>query len=666
MIRIKKIAIPAPITRLLLACALLLLLVVPASAAEQGEAIRAASFGDGRIAFFWAPTPQLYNGGGWRLSDSTSGAIVASWGPAELERGLAALPTEQQERLRPFIESLATAPESTASGQVGWLMVGGMSDFALARTLGMGCLLENIPAGRHAYTLTIVDARGKALGRGAKTALLDSARATELPAAPAELHGVSGPTGLELYWSQTPADVPTPFFLVSRRTGLGGEELLTPEPLWLGPERTPDAPAWVDSNAPLESRLTYSVRLRDLFGRLSPAAEVSVWHADLEALRPPANLTLKPGPDRVDLSWTGNDNPYTSGYVIERSRRSDGIYQVLTPDGLTAKTNRFTDRDVQGGFSYYYRLRAVGPRGDVGEPSAVQTVSVETSGSPKAPAELKATVEPTRVILNWQAQPLPVGGYIVERRQEGEKTWVRINSGLITRPEFNDAINLGDYGQRSYRVTSVAFDSRKSMPGREVSVKLPGHAPVPAPFLERIDTSAGSVKLKFKASPPRERSARLLLVRGNSADDIGLIIDSAIDAKGTAYTDRLVKPGEDYWYALIAEDREGNRSELGNKLFVIVGSPEIPRPARPVAKLGKEPFLRVTIKFKEPDNFLRTAVMRKIDDGPWVTIARDVAGVDEIVDADPPRSGKLEYRVVYLDESSSWGPPSESVSVEVD
>jgi hypothetical protein len=48
-----------------------------------------------------------------------------------------------------------------------------------------------------------------------------------------------------------------------------------------------------------------------------------------------------------------------------------------------------------------------------------------------------------------------------------------------------------------------------------------------------------------------------------------------------------------------------------------------------------------------------------------VTIARDVAGVNEIVDADPPRSGSVQYRVVYLDESRQWGPPSKSVILDL-
>mgnify|MGYP002398870610 CR=1 FL=1 len=632
----------------------------------QTDAVRAVSLGNGQMALFWSPALAFYNGGGWQLKVRETGEIVARWGAQDLERGLAALSEEQQSKLRPFLATLDTGNNrNEAKKQIGWLALGGMADFTLARALGMACLLEDVPPGQYSYSLTILDAKGRPVGKELRAAALDSRQASPAPPAAIGLRAENGENGLELYWSLPENQaIPVPFFLIGRSTEDGPEELLTPDPLWMSAESTSKQPAWVDNSVPLENRVTYRVRLRDIFGRFSEPAVVSVWAADPEAVRPPGMVMAKAADGRVDISWTANDTPYTAGYVVERSRRSDGPYEVLTPNGLSAATEKYADGTAQEGFDYYYRVRAVGSRGDVGEPSAAQGVMNGNADRPKTPGELQGMVEPTRVRLSWQALPFPVAGYIVEKKMEGEEKWVRLNSELVTRAAFDDPLNLGDYGRRCYRICAVAFGNQLSKPSKEISVQLPGHPPVPPPFLDEVNAEKGSVKLLFHASQPQERTVRMLLVRGNSPDDMGLIIDGEIDGKRTSSEDRLVKPGEDYWYALLAEDREGHRSALGNKLFVIAGSTEIPRPARPAVKLQKEPFSGVIVRFEAPEGFLRAAVMRRLNDGPWVTIASDIAGVEEITDADPPRSGKLEYRVVYLDESHSWGPPSESVSLE--
>ena len=657
-------------------CCLVLILALGADVMAAGKStagkakpgrMAVVSLGQGKVALLWPPVLSLYTGGGWQLQDVRSGKIVARWTAKDLERGLASLPAERRAKLRPFVAELRTMKDrKKAAEQVSWLLMGAMTDFKLARKLGMGCLLEAVPRGKRSYRLMLLNRKNKPTGRKMTSPAVDGWRAAPPPAPVVDLRGTSGSDGMELYWLRPEKQaVPTPVFQVSRKGEGGKEELLTPEPLWLPRGLDPEKPAFVDITAPLETRLTYTVRLQDVFGRLSTPASVTVLHADLDALRPPEKIKAEPGVNRVELSWELRDNPSTSGYAVERSRRRRGIYEVLTAKGLSRSTSRFLDKTAQGGFAYYYRVRSVGPRGDVGSPSEPVAVMVKTAGKPAAPADVKAEVSPTRIHLHWRPLPLPVAGYIIEKKTEKDDAWVRLNSSLATLSQFDDPVNLGDYGRRRYRVTAVAFGNQKSRPSREVVVQLPGRPPVPTPFLADVRADEGVIKLTFHASEPAGRTDHFLLVRGNSIEDVGLVIEKDLKGSETVYEDRLVKPGEDYWYALIAVDRDGRRSEMGNKLFVVAGSPEIPRPAQPAAKLLEKPFHRVKITFAEPAGYLRAAVMRKLDDGPWVTIARDVAGVNEIVDADPPRSGSVQYRVVYLDESRQWGPPSKSVMLDL-
>ncbi len=642
----------------------LLSLFIPphGQAAVNNTTLAAVSLGEGRIALFWPPSPLFYTGGGWQLQDMKSGKIVARWGKNSLEKGLATLPTEQRQKLQPLFKELKNKKtKDEQSSLTGLLLMSGMTDFDTARRLGMGCLLTDVDRGARRYQLVLIDTHQKQhRPKQLRSPAVDGYQATSPPAPALNPHGISVQNSVELYWHQPQQNenIPTPLARISR-TGEDGKPVeLTGEAIWINTNRDLDKPAFVDTAAPLEAQLTYTIQRMDIFGRLSEPVTVTVLNQDADALRPPTKITAEADELRVKLHWQPGDNPYTSGYVIERSRRANGIYEVLTPKGLARDTDSYTDKTVQGGFVYYYRVRAMGPRGDVGPAPDPVSAMVMTDGSPDRPDELKARVEPTRVILSWQAMPLPVAGYIVEKRKKGDDTWVRINSRLATRPQLEDPVNLGDYGQYQYRVTAVAFGNAQSRPSKTITVTLTGHALVPSPHLADITSEEGKVHLRFSAGKPVQRTDKMLLVRGIGIRDMGLVIARDIDGDDTEYTDSMVRPGEDYWYALIARDEEGHRSEMSNKLFIHAAPPEIPRPDRPDVELTEKPFRRIVITFDQPEGFLRAAIMRKVGDGPWTTIARDISGTDTAIDADPPESGRVAYRLAYLDEHNDWGQPS--------
>lgn len=629
--------------------------------------ILAVSYGNGRIALSWPPVPSFYTEGGWKLVDMGSGTVVARWTPDSLDQELATFPTQKQKTLRSLFATLQSTSDNEKNSIIGLLRIGGLADFKAAVKLGMGCILEGVPKGKRAYHLILTTRDGKSLKQNIASPPIDGWSTTPSPKRVEHLRGESDQKGLKLYW-QMPKDQSlfTPFVLVTR----SGKELqktnLTPSPIWVASDDELSEASFVDKEAPLEVEILYTVRLQDIFGRLSEPASIKVFNADLEALRPPGSIKVKAGVNRAKLSWEGGGNPYTAGYVVERSRRTSGIYTVLTKTGLPSTKHGFLDKTVRGGFTYHYRLRSVGPRGHVGPPSDPVTVKPEIDGHPEAPNSLKAEATPTRIRLSWTPQTLPVAGYIIERKKPDDDTWKRLNADLITMPQFDDPLNLNDFGTHRYRVTSVAFGNNQSDPGKPVSVDLIGHPAVPAPFLGDVHWAEGKVELTFQASNPQERTETLLLIRGNSLKDRGMLIKTDINGSATAFEDRFVKTGEDYWYALIAVDKDGYRSVMGNKLGIVTGSSSIPQPQKPDVTFSRKPFRRVIISFAQPEGDLRIAVMRKIGAGPWVTVARDVRDVGQIVDADPPLEGSVEYRIAYVDENSLWSTPSASTTVTLD
>jgi hypothetical protein len=75
----------------------------------------------------------------------------------------------------------------------------------------------------------------------------------------------------------------------------------------------------------------------------------------------------------------------------------------------------YEDDNLRGGTSYYYRVRAVGPRGDLGPPSFAASAIPTNPGAPPAVTGLAADAGQTRVRLTWTPVSFPVAGYFVER-----------------------------------------------------------------------------------------------------------------------------------------------------------------------------------------------------------------------------------------------------------
>jgi hypothetical protein len=67
-----------------------------------------------------------------------------------------------------------------------------------------------------------------------------------------------------------------------------------------------------------------------------------------------------PRPHSVDLKWNASPSRDVR-YNVYRSEKAGGPYSKLTPDPVLGTT--YTDRTVQSGHSYFYRVTAVNNQG---------------------------------------------------------------------------------------------------------------------------------------------------------------------------------------------------------------------------------------------------------------------------------------------------------------
>jgi hypothetical protein len=82
----------------------------------------------------------------------------------------------------------------------------------------------------------------------------------------------------------------------------------------------------------------------------------------------PYNAVVAPAPvaavarssSSVEITW-GDNNAYEGSYVIERSRKKNGVYSVIAT--TAAGVTRFLDTQLSANTRYYYRVRAVNGTG---------------------------------------------------------------------------------------------------------------------------------------------------------------------------------------------------------------------------------------------------------------------------------------------------------------
>jgi len=649
---------------------LLLLLPLPAGlhtalADQPRGALWAVSDGQGTASLFWIPKDLVWPEGGWRLESIARGKsrvladkIGPGWDPAAMER----LRPEDRAAIDAFRSELQSGAIPKEDREIAVTVMGlsaaTNADFGLA--VGLRYQDFDAQGGERTYRLIALSNKGKQQAT-LQSAPVDPMIATPLPEAPSAFMAVPVEAGVELSWDNPTPDprVPVYAFALEREDTAGGNILLTDQPLLMTEDGSgPPLARFLDQAPPKESKATYRLFSLDLFGRRSKPGSTTLFIPDLSALTPPPEFAATPGENEVALAWEANPSPYTRGYVIERALLRGGPFMAATPEGLEADRTQWEDIQVVGGTSYFYRIRSMDPRGNLGPPSLVRMATPLNRQAPPKPENLNAAVGRTRVRLTWDAVRFPVAGYLVERKAADAERWGLLTPTVVPEPLYDDQIGLHTQGAFRYRVTAVAFDNQQSKSSREVEAVLLDTVSPNPPRITGVDGRDGKVVLTFEATPPQEDVASFLVVRSVTEEDPGLVIGDPIPAGEGRFEDTFVTVGEKYWYRLVAVDASGNRSDPSWARRVTVQNPPVPSPSKPSLTVEQTPLRHVRIAFKTPPEGLEVIVQRRGADGVWRPLTGGIRNATDAADLNPPPEPRVYYRLVYRAANGAIGAPS--------
>ena len=548
----------------LLAAALLALIPAPSARAQQNPgAMFSASDGKGHVSLLWFPPPSQWPAGGWRLSDSTGQTLAPQIGMGDAT-ALQSLSVEDADAIRKLPAVLAK-PDTSAKRRnlIGILGLRVFSEPTFARAMGLAWAADNVAAGSRTYKVEGLDASGKPTGLQLASPPTDASVATPLPPAPTGVQAKVDQAGVYLSWA-APAEnrqIPVITYAVERDSSGQSSAPVTAKPIVPGVRWDPKIPLVLDRNAPPNDTLTYHVFAVDIFGRRSAGASIRIFFPDYHALEPPDPVTATAGAGKVVVNWPAVQKPNLSGYLVERAFLFAGPYEALFAQALPPTTSQYEDDSVRGGATYYYRVRSVNSRGDLGNPSTAAPAQPQNPGAPPQVNGLSADAGQTRVRLTWNAVSFPVAGYFVERHATsgpaGSENWVRLNSRVTPEPLYDDPIGLASDVKLEYRVVAVAFDNAEGPPSSAVPVTLADRSVPEAPSITEASGVDGKAQLNFVPALPIEKSAQFLVLRSGSDRDIGVVIGDPLPATARQFTDLYTSPGQRYWYRLVAVVVEG-------------------------------------------------------------------------------------------------------------
>jgi hypothetical protein len=655
------------------ACAMLaLLLSASASIAQEGTGVLfASSDGKGHISLLWFPPPSRWPVGGWKLSDSTGQILVPkiSMGdPAAVQ----SLSVEDADAIRQLPVLLSKPVVTIKQKQlINILGLRAFSEPNFARALGLSWSFDNVAPGSRAYTVDGLDGAANPSGLQIKSSSVDSSQTTPTASAPAGVQAKVDQNGVSLFWTPLAENRQLPVLAYSIERDGGGQSsaAVTAKPVVAGAHWDAKLPLALDRNAPPNEMLTYRVFSVDVFGRRSDASAIRIFYPDFRALAPPEPVIATGEAGKIGVVWKAEQKPNLAGYVVERGFLQSGPYETLTAQALPASVAQYDDTAVRGGTTYYYRVRAVSPRGDLGIPSDAAAAQPKNSGAPPKVDGLTVDAGETRVRLTWKPVTFPIVGYSVERHAisgiGGIENWVKLNPHLSPEPMYDDYLGLSSDANMEYRVIAVAFDNLEGPPSSPVEVVVADQSVPESPSITGVSGADGNVLLSFVPASPPERTTQFLVLRAGRADDLGVVIGDPLPANARQFIDLYVGAGESYWYRLVAVDKSGNHSDPTAPVAIRVGSPSIPIPPTPTLQSASTPYRHVILQFQQPPPGFSAIVERQEQtNGDWIRIAGPLSG-QTAVDNNPPQSKAGSYRLSYVSSDGKMGSPS-PIANEID
>ncbi|MEW6328350.1 MAG: hypothetical protein AB1487_12300 [Thermodesulfobacteriota bacterium] len=228
---------------------------------------------------------------------------------------------------------------------------------------------------------------------------------------------------------------------------------------------------------------------------------------------------------------------------------------------------QFVDTDLAYGHKYVYTVQAVDDDGRIGEEA--RPVIIYWDVPPESPAALSAQAGDAQVVLSWKAPERlsdgsavgePLSYYIYRRKGDGPYERL-VMAGLLFNTAFTDT-SLANDASYTYRVRAVRSVKTSLIEGpesNEVTAFPKDMTPPASPIGLSAMVSPEGIVLRWVDNTEADL-AGYRVYRRTKEEDRWQCLSRELEKSGR-YTDKEVRKGEVYYYAVTAVDSSPRQNE---------------------------------------------------------------------------------------------------------
>ncbi len=254
----------------------------------------------------------------------------------------------------------------------------------------------------------------------------------------------------------------------------------------------------------------------------------------------------------ITIKWTAS--PKIDGYYIYRSRSANSGYSLIKTQTATT----FTDKDLQSGRYYYYRVCAYKKINGKVYSGAYSTVAEKTNGYIVAkPEKLKVSKENTSSLkLTWKVTP-KANGYYIYRSTKKDSGFKKIKT--ITSPYTTYYVNKKLSKGKTYYYKVVAYRKFSGETGIGEAATITAATKPKAPTISSVKALSG-------------KKAKITVKKLSGADGYNISISTSKSKRfktvytgsKTTYTKKSLKAKKTYYVKVRAYKISGGKKIYGS------------------------------------------------------------------------------------------------------
>ncbi len=355
---------------------------------------------------------------------------------------------------------------------------------------------------------------------------------------------------------------------------------------------------------------------------------------------------------KVIFSWNKPADTDLKGYFLLTGKTIEANTELVEAKMQPAQATTYTLTLPQDFRAAYYRLMVSDTAGNVSFSNPVYVFEPKTT-PPAPPTGLKGYIDTTGIaVLSWNLDTTEaLRGYKVLFSNHADHEYSAA-SDLIPDTTYSWQVGLKTLTKELYvRVTAVDGGFGHSRPSEPLLLLRPDVVPPVKPVILDYQNSAAGIKITWSDPVDEDQEKFIIYRRMPGADTLWKEIHTT--PRGTTFTDKDIKPGTAYEYAVRAVDRAGLFSEYSFPLHLKTASGGAD--AR-IQLTGSYDAAQKNVQLRWPagDENVQFYILYK-DKGQGLTLYKSLGAAETTFaeSGDQPPKGRYALKIKYKDESES-------------